>query len=117
MGFLFFFLCFRLATCHTSLITNTCISMFCFLQRDSRHCPVCAHHRLVQLLCLQTVCDCPVHGFHAAPHCLPLCSLVCSLCSAYDFLKLACALVYSIFHHVLSFTTFPGDVLLVLKLV
>ena len=34
---------------------------------------LCAHHCLVQLLCLQIVCDCIEHGLSTAADSLPLC--------------------------------------------
>jgi len=91
--------------------------VFCILQRNSGYYPVSAYHWLVQLLCLQTVCDCPVHGFHAAPHSLPLCSLVCSICSAHYFLKLVLCIHSSVVYFIIYIYFFthmlPGDVLLI----
>ncbi|CAI8050914.1 hypothetical protein GBAR_LOCUS27931 [Geodia barretti] len=45
------------------------------------------HHRLVQLLSLQTVCHCSGHGLTTAPHCLPLRPALRRFCIAHSFLN------------------------------
>ena len=55
-------------------------------QRNHWYCPLPGLHRLVQLLCLKTVCQCSSYGLNAAADCLSLCTLIWPFCTAHSFL-------------------------------